>query len=72
MAHHIPMDAGFDPSPRFFFFRNSPATMNMGVTAENLAMRYKISRREQDEFARAAIGWRLRRPTRESLFARSS
>jgi acetyl-CoA acyltransferase len=25
--------------------------MNMGLTAENLAIRYKISRREQDEFA---------------------
>src|SRR5438067_8735125 len=48
--HHIPMDTGFDPSPRFFY-RNSPATMNMGVTAENLAIRYKISRKEQDEFA---------------------
>src|SRR5439155_6975456 len=48
--HHIPMESGFDPSPRFFF-RNSPATLNMGVTAENLALRYKIGRREQDEFA---------------------
>jgi acetyl-CoA acyltransferase len=48
--HHIPMEAGFDPSPRFFF-HHSPATLNMGLTAENLAMRYKISRREQDEFA---------------------
>src|SRR5438128_3738664 len=48
--HHIPMEAGFDPSPRLFF-RHSPATMNMGLTAENLALRYKISRREQDEFA---------------------
>src|SRR5271165_1105968 len=48
--HHIPMEAGFDPSPRFFF-RNSPATLNMGLTAENLALKYKISRREQDEFA---------------------
>src|SRR5947209_8495523 len=47
---HIPMEAGFDPSPRFFY-RNSPATLNMGLTAENLALRYKISRREQDEFA---------------------
>jgi acetyl-CoA acyltransferase len=47
---HIPMEAGFDASPRLFF-RHSPATMNMGLTAENLAMRYKISRREQDEFA---------------------
>src|SRR6266851_162274 len=39
---HIPMEAGFDPSPRFFF-RHSPATLNMGLTAENLAIRYKIS-----------------------------
>jgi acetyl-CoA acyltransferase len=48
--HHIPMEAGFDPSPRFFY-RNSPATLNMGLTAENLALRYKISRKEADEFA---------------------
>src|SRR5437899_7249443 len=47
---HIPMEAGFDASPRLFF-HHSPATMNMGVTAENLALRFKISRREQDEFA---------------------
>src|SRR5919199_497812 len=51
--HHIPMEAGFDASPRLFC-RHSPATMNMGVTAENLALRYKISRREQDEFALAS------------------
>src|SRR5947209_14734735 len=48
--HHIPMEAGFDPSPRFFY-RHSPATLNMGLTAENLAIKYKIGRREQDEFA---------------------
>ncbi len=47
---HIPMRAGFDPNPRFFL-QHSPATMEMGLTAENLAMRYRISRREQDEFA---------------------
>lgn len=47
---HIPMEAGFDPSPRFFF-RHSQATFNMGLTAENLARKYRISRREQDEFA---------------------
>ncbi len=47
---HIPMEAGFDASPRLWF-RHSPATMNMGLTAENLALRYKISRREQDEWA---------------------
>ncbi len=48
--HHIPMESGFDPSPRLHYL-HSPATMNMGLTAENLALRYKISRREQDEFA---------------------
>jgi acetyl-CoA acyltransferase len=48
--HHIPMEAGFDPSPRFFY-RNSPATLNMGLTAENLALRHQISRKAQDEFA---------------------
>jgi acetyl-CoA acyltransferase len=47
---HIPMEAGFDPSPRFFY-RNSQATLNMGLTAENLAIKYQIARREQDEFA---------------------
>ena len=34
-----------------YFFRHSQATLNMGLTAENLALRYKISRRDQDEFA---------------------
>jgi acetyl-CoA acyltransferase len=48
--HHIPMEVGFDPSPRLFY-RHSPATLNMGLTAENLARRFEISRREQDEFA---------------------
>lgn len=48
--HHIPMEAGFDVSPRFHY-RHSQATMVMGLTAENLAMRYRISRQEQDAFA---------------------
>ncbi|TMQ32890.1 MAG: acetyl-CoA C-acyltransferase FadA [Planctomycetota bacterium] len=47
---HIPMEAAFDPSPRILY-RHSPAVFNMGVTAENLALRYKISRKQQDEFA---------------------
>ncbi len=47
---HIPMEAGFDISPRYYY-RNSQATLNMGLTAENLAQRHKISRKEQDEFA---------------------
>ncbi|GIW78591.1 MAG: 3-ketoacyl-CoA thiolase [Gemmatales bacterium] len=48
--HHIPMESGFDPSPRVFY-RHSPAVFNMGLTAENLARKYKIDRRAQDEFA---------------------
>jgi len=47
---HIPMEAGFDPSPRFFH-NHSQAVMNMGLTAENLARKYRIRRKEQDEFA---------------------
>jgi acetyl-CoA acyltransferase len=48
--HHLPMELGFDPSPRLFY-RHSQATMSMGLTAENLALRFRISRKEQDEFA---------------------
>jgi acetyl-CoA acyltransferase len=48
--HHIPMEAGFTPNPHYFY-RHSPATLNMGLTAENLALKYKISRRAQDELA---------------------
>ena len=47
---HITMESGIDPSPRLFF-RHSPAVLHMGLTAENLAIRYRISRKEQDEFA---------------------
>jgi acetyl-CoA acyltransferase len=32
-------------------YKHSPAAMVMGLTAENLALRYKISRKEQDQFA---------------------
>src|SRR3954451_19569704 len=48
--HHIPMESGFDASPRLYY-KHSPATMNMGLTAENLALRHKIGRKKQDEFA---------------------
>src|SRR5262249_40317639 len=48
--HHLPMEADFDPSPRYFY-RHSQATLNMGLTAENLAPGYKPSRRAQDDFA---------------------
>jgi len=48
--HHLPMEQGFDISPRFQY-HHSIATQHMGLTAENLARKYKIGRREQDEFA---------------------
>src|SRR5271155_567856 len=47
---HIQMEAGFNPNPHFFY-RHSPAVLNMGLTAENLALKYKIGRKQQDEFA---------------------
>src|SRR5437660_4498245 len=43
---HIPMEADFNPSPRILY-RHSPAVFHMGLTAENLALKYRISRREQ-------------------------
>ena len=48
--HHLPFDTTYQPSPRYAY-RHSPATLHMGLTAENLAIRYKISRKQQDEFA---------------------
>jgi acetyl-CoA acyltransferase len=47
---HISMLASFTPSP-LTFHKHSPAVFNMGLTAENLAKLYGISRRQQDEFA---------------------
>ena len=48
--HHVPLEKDFTASPRFFY-KHSQAVIHMGLTAENLAARYKISRREQDEFS---------------------
>lgn len=47
---HIPMSKDYDPSPALFR-RHSEAVMNMGLTAEYLAMKYRIPRGKQDEFA---------------------
>lgn len=47
---HIPMDKSYDPNPHLFY-RFSEAMMNMGLTAEYLAMKYRIPRQQQDEFA---------------------
>ena len=47
---HIPMDYGVDLNPKLFH-RTSMAVLNMGFTAEFLAMTTGISRQEQDAFA---------------------
>src|SRR5271165_6666042 len=65
---HIPMEAGYSPNPHFFY-RHSPATLNMGLTAENLARKYRIGRRDQDEFALRSHR-RAAEATDSGLFAR--
>jgi len=49
---HVPM-GGFNPSlnPKLMKQGQPEAYISMGMTAENLAEKYKISRTEQDEFA---------------------
>jgi acetyl-CoA acyltransferase len=47
---HIPMWKDVSPG-QSLFRKHSPAIMNMGLTAENLAIKHKIDRRRQDEFA---------------------
>ncbi len=47
----IPM-GGLNPGPNPELYENNPEAYDgMGTTAERLAVKYKISRREQDEFA---------------------
>src|SRR5215831_7550543 len=41
--HHVSPGSSSVPNPRYFY-RHSPATLNMGLTAENLALKHKISR----------------------------
>ncbi len=47
---HVPMSKDYNPNPALFR-RHSEAIMNMGLTAEFLAMKYRIPREKQDEFA---------------------
>lgn len=47
---HLPISKGYDPSPKLFR-RFSEAVMQMGLTAEYLAAKYRIDRRKQDEFS---------------------
>ncbi len=48
--HHYPMDKDVNPSPRMGW-KNFRAAMMMGITAEYVAMKYFVTREEQDEFA---------------------
>lgn len=47
---HIPMSKDYNPYPGLLR-HNGEAVMNMGLTAEFLALKYRISRSQQDEFA---------------------
>lgn len=47
---HIPMSALYTPGAAMFH-DHSEGVMNMGFTAEYLAMKYRIPREKQDEFA---------------------
>jgi acetyl-CoA acyltransferase len=47
---HFPMDQGVDPNPKLFH-RTSKGALNMGFTAEFLAMSHGITREEQDKFS---------------------
>jgi acetyl-CoA acyltransferase len=47
---HVPMSKDYNPYPGLFR-RHSEAIMNMGLTAEYLAAKYRIPRTKQDEFA---------------------
>ncbi len=50
----VPM-AGFNPSPHPSLYQKFPEVyMSMGETAENVAKKYGITRKEQDEFAVAS------------------
>jgi acetyl-CoA acyltransferase len=47
---HVPMSKDYNPDPSLFH-RHSEAVMNMGLTAEYLALKYRIPRAQQDAFA---------------------
>ncbi len=47
---HVPMTKDYNPSPSLIR-RHGEAIMHMGLTAEYLAAKYRISRKRQDEFA---------------------
>ncbi len=65
---HVPM-GGFNPSLNEKFFQPGAAQayISMGITAENVAAKYKISREDQDKFA-VASHQKAIRAQKEGLF----
>jgi acetyl-CoA acyltransferase len=47
---HVPMSKDYNPNPSLFH-KHSEAVMNMGLTAEYLALKYRVPRAQQDAFA---------------------
>tara|TARA_B100000676_G_C18051371_1_gene831409 strand:- start:44 stop:1210 length:1167 start_codon:yes stop_codon:yes gene_type:complete len=47
---HVPMDHGLDPNPKTSKY-SAKASGMMGLTAEMLSIKYKLTRESQDEFA---------------------
>ena len=47
---HVPMSKDYNPYPRLFQ-KHGEGIMNMGLTAEYVAAKYRIGRAQQDEFA---------------------
>jgi acetyl-CoA acyltransferase len=47
---HVPMNKGYDPCPELLR-RHSEGVMQMGLTAEYVAAKYRIPREQQDAFA---------------------
>jgi acetyl-CoA acyltransferase len=47
---HVPLTKDYNPCPGFFR-HFSEASMNMGLTAEYLAVKYRIARSRQDDYA---------------------
>ena len=48
--HHLPLGSEVDPNPKLFR-QTSRAALQMGLTAEHLARKFAISRKQQDAFA---------------------
>src|SRR5260370_40728553 len=47
---HVPMSKDYNPYPGLFK-KHGEGIMNMGLTAEDLALKYRIPRAQQDDYA---------------------